>query len=65
MVFFSRSSLERALAQYVAHYHEERNHQGLQNRLLKGSDGPSNQDGRVERRGRLGGMLNYYYRKAA
>jgi hypothetical protein len=35
MVFFSRSSLERALTHYVAHYHEERNHQGLQNRLLK------------------------------
>jgi transposase InsO family protein len=26
MVFFSR---HRALTQYVAHYHEERNHQGL------------------------------------
>jgi len=25
MIFFSRSSLERALTQYVAHYHEERN----------------------------------------
>jgi hypothetical protein len=41
MVFFSRSSLERAPTQYVAHYHEERNHQELQNRLLKSSDGPT------------------------
>jgi hypothetical protein len=49
MVFFGRSSLERALAQYVAHYHEERNRQGLQNRLLKRSDGIINRVGRVKR----------------
>lgn len=65
MIFFSRSSLERALAHYVAHYHEERNHQGLQNRLLKCSEGPTNLGGRVERRERLGGMLNFYHREAA
>jgi len=65
MVFFGRSSLERALAQYVAHYHEERNHQGLQNRLLKRSDGNINRVGRVKRRERLGGMLNFYHREAA
>jgi putative transposase len=65
MVFFSRSSLERALTHYVAHYHEERNHQGLQNRLLKCSDGPINLGARAERRERLGGMLNFYYREAA
>ncbi|HEY5759015.1 MAG TPA: integrase core domain-containing protein [Steroidobacter sp.] len=65
MVFFSRSSLERTLTHYVAHYHEERNHQGLQNRLLKCSDGPINLRGRVGRRERLGGMLNFYHREAA
>lgn len=64
MVFFSRSSLERALTQYVAHYHEGRNHQGLQNRLLKCSDGRTNLAGRVERRERLGGMLSFYHREA-
>jgi transposase InsO family protein len=26
MIFFGRSSLERALGQYIAHYHSERNH---------------------------------------
>src|SRR5688572_22446163 len=45
MVFFGRSSLERALMHYVAHYHEERNHQRLQNRLLKCSDGRINPGG--------------------
>jgi hypothetical protein len=38
MVFFGTASLERALT----HYHEERNHQGLQNHLLKCSDGHIN-----------------------
>jgi putative transposase len=65
MVFFGRSSLERALTHYVAHYHEERNHQGLQNRLLRCSDGPINLAGRVRRRERLGGMLNFYHREVA
>lgn len=41
MVFFSTSSLERALTYYVAHYHEERNHQELQKRLIKRFDRPS------------------------
>ena len=65
MVLFSRSSLERSLTHYVAHYHEERNHQGLQNRLIKHPDRPMRLEGRVERRERLGGMLNFYYREAA
>lgn len=65
MVFFSRSSLERALTHYMAHYHEERNHRGLQNRSLKRFDHPIHLGGRVERRKRLGGMLNFHCREAA
>jgi hypothetical protein len=65
MIFLGRSSLERALTQYVAHYHEERNHQGLQNRLLKCSESTVKIGSRVERRERLGGMLNFYHREAA
>jgi hypothetical protein len=29
MIFFRRSSLERAPGQYIAHYHSERNHRDL------------------------------------
>jgi hypothetical protein len=50
MIFFSRSSLERTLTQYVADYHQERNHQGLQNCLLKQFDGLISRVGRVVRR---------------
>ena len=55
--------LRRTIAEFVAHYHGERNHQGIGNELIQPltrSDGP----GPVRRRQRIGGMLNYYYRAA-
>ena len=45
--------------------HGERNHQGLDNVLLKGAPAPANENGRMHRRERLGGLLNYYHRDAA
>lgn len=53
----------RAVAEYVAHYHEERNHQGFGNRLIAGSP-VIDKAGRVRRRPRLGGLLNFYERAA-
>ena len=57
--------LRRAIGEYLAHYHGERNHQGLDNAPLKGTLAPANENGRVQRRERLGGLLNYYHRDAA
>jgi len=57
--------LRRAIGEYLAHYHGERNHQGLGNVLLMGAPEPANQNGRVRRRERLGGLLNFYHRTAA
>lgn len=54
--------LRRAVAEYTEHYHRERNHQGIGNRLIEPQEEGS---GELERRERLGGLLNYYYRKAA
>lgn len=34
MIFVGQASLRRAIAHYVAHYHTERNHQGLENQLI-------------------------------
>ncbi len=34
MILFGESSLRRAITEYLAHYHAERNHQGLNNRLI-------------------------------
>jgi hypothetical protein len=49
--------------EYTEHYHLERNHQGLGNELI---ERPTEEaDGEVECRERLGGVLNYYHRRAA
>jgi putative transposase len=48
----------RAVAESVEHYHLERNHQGLDNWLIMGTP-VADEAGRVRRRSRLGGLLNY------
>jgi len=65
MIFFGEESLRTAIQNFIAHYHSERNHQGLANQLISPEPGHLGNAGEVQRRGRLGGMLNYYYRAAA
>jgi putative transposase len=65
MIFFSEGQLRRAVNSYVAHYHEERNHQGLGNRLIEETALAANDDGEVVCSERLGGLLKYYHRRAA
>ena len=65
MIFFSEASLRRAVAEYLAHYHAERNHQGLDNAIIVSAPGLTRPFGRVRCRERLGGMLRYYHRHAA
>ena len=65
MIFFGEGSLRRAIHEYVAHYHGERNHQGLENRIISPNSEHLAASGPIRRRQRLGGMLNYYYRAAA
>jgi putative transposase len=60
------SPLRRTIDSYLTHYHTERNHQGLANRLIEPSAANTNAGrGRILRRERLGGLLNFYYRAAA
>lgn len=63
VIFLGRDSLVRAIAEYAAHYHDERSHQGIGNVLVNGAEPQSK--GTVEVRERLGGLLKYYYREAA
>ena len=65
MIFVGQASLRRAIGEYMAHYHEERNHQGLGNRLIQPEPKRATTTALIQRRPRLGGMLNYYYRAAA
>src|SRR5215471_4411409 len=64
MILFGEDSLRNSIRQFLDHYHQERNHQGLGNRLIIPMKATVNTDGRIERRARLGGLLNYYYRAA-
>ena len=65
MIFFGEASLRTAVQNFVDHYHSERNHQGLANRIICPEAGHLGASGAIQRRQRLGGMLNYYYRDAA
>jgi hypothetical protein len=60
-----QASLRRAVVEYMEHYGAERNHQGLQNRLIHARTAVPANDGAILCHARLGGMLNFYYRKAA
>ncbi len=65
MILFGEDSLRKTIGEFVAHYHGERNHQGLGNRLILPDENHAGNCGAIRRRERLGRMLNYYYRQAA
>ena len=64
LVFFGETDLRCAMDEFLAHYHEERNHQGRNNVLLFPT-GEAAEKGSIECRERLGGLLKFYYREAA
>jgi transposase InsO family protein len=66
LILFGEASLRHALTQYVAHFHDERNHQGKGKVLLfpAVSQGPAC-EGPMQCCERLGGLLTYYERQAA
>lgn len=66
LVLFGESSLCRVLKEYAEHYHAERNHQGVGNRLLfpRAEDRDRGGGARIDCRERLGGLLNFYRRAA-
>ena len=57
--------LRRSLREYLEHYHRERNHQGLGNRLIVPLRIPGRANERIQWRSRLGGVPRYYERAAA
>ena len=65
MILFGEGSLRKAIHEFIEHYHHERNHQGLGNRLTIQEPLVADSAAAVQSRSRLGGMLNYYYRQAA
>ena len=64
LILFGEGSLQRALTEFIAHFHSERNHQGKGNVLLFPAPTTRTQCGTVDCHKRLGGLLRYYCRAA-
>jgi transposase InsO family protein len=64
MILFGEKALRNNIREFLDHFHQERNHQGLGNRLITPINVTANSEGKIERRERLGGLMNYYYRAA-
>jgi transposase InsO family protein len=65
MILIGESSLRRALSEFDLHYHAERNHQGLENTIIRPEFAEFPAKGSIHCRERLGGLLRYYFREAA
>ena len=63
MTALGERHFRHAITEFMRHYHFERNHQGLDNRLIMGTSA-AEAARPVHRRSRLGGLLNYYERAA-
>ena len=57
--------IRHAVKHHTEHYHVERKRQGLDNRQFEKRSGTVDMNSSIERRQRLGGVLNYYTRRAA
>jgi len=60
MTFVGQASLRRAIAEFTAHYHRKRDHQGIANRLIQPAATHPMPATHVQRHQRLGEMLNFY-----
>jgi putative transposase len=61
LILFGEKSLRHARREYLAHYHAERNHQGIGN-VIPFPASHLNQTGDIIRDEGLGGPLSYYRR---
>jgi len=61
LILFGERSLRRAMREYVAHYHNERNHQGRSNVLLFPQITETRCDKAIECRERFGELPRYYH----
>ena len=66
-LIFGEKHFDYLVREYVEHYHTERPHQGLGNRLVTGEPPPALPDSgiAIHCRSRLGGLLKHYCKVAA
>jgi hypothetical protein len=65
MIFFGEQHLQRSIDEFLEYYHCERNHQGLAGQIIDSEKSIGSTHGKLRRRQRIGGLLNYYYSDAA
>jgi transposase InsO family protein len=53
MILFGEDALRNSIREFLDHFHQERNHQGLGNRLIIPIRATVNSEGRIERPERL------------
>ena len=64
LILFGENATREAVRTFLVHYHTERNHQGLANKLIVPMDRPPDIDAEIETTERLGGLLRSYRRAA-
>ncbi len=64
LILLGERHLRLAVREYVAHYNQERPHQGLNGRFVV-TAANENRSGPIQCRERLGGLLRFYHRQAA
>ena len=65
VIFLGEAHLRHVVDEYLAYYHQERNHQGLESRVIDPGPEVGQPAGKICRRDRVGGLFTYYYRQAA
>lgn len=62
-IFLGENSLQKAISEYMKHFHHERNHQGLENVIpFPYASAKADESSEIRRFERLGGLLIYYHR---
>lgn len=61
----TESMLRYVIRKYLEYYDKERNHQGLDNKIIEPAEEIGLSEGAIKTRDRLGRMLRYYYFDAA
>jgi hypothetical protein len=65
LILFGEKSLRHVVKEYLAHYHAERNHQGIENVIPFPDKRLSATGQKITKSERLGGLLSFYHRDAA
>jgi putative transposase len=65
LILIGEASLHHATSNFLLHYHPERNHQGLENKIIRPEFNPFPSEGPIQCRKRLGGLPYCYFREAA